>query len=369
MSKQSQASKEKSIRRTKTLFEIFLIVAVVAGGGYIVKGINERSETVGDSQHFAQPEEPEETTEEPDLNKVIYENHNVMTKEQFHGNLVLVNENYRYYSGDEKLVSINEMNEQKGRNIFSAVDDDVNGRMMIVEDVYEPMATMIYDFYNITQLSNILIYGAYRSTEFQQKLYDDDLAQTGAEESTRVAKAGFSEHESGLAFDFTTFPDYDYQGEGEYSWFTENCYKYGFIIRYPAGKENITKIQSEPWHFRYVGNPHAYYMTKNNLCLEEYIDMIIKNYYYQSDNHLQFTDENGQAYEIYYVLADDMTEVTTIPVPSGKKFEVSGTNVNGFIVTVYTDGETPVTPEIPQETTADPSAPSEQGELTTQALV
>ncbi|MDE5584147.1 MAG: M15 family metallopeptidase [Ruminococcus sp.] len=341
MSKQSQASKEKSIQRTKTLFEVFLIVAVIAGGGYIIKGINQRSETVGNSTHYAPPEisDEEESATEDETPKVIYENHNVMTKDEFHGNLILVNENYHYYSGDEKLVSITEMNEQKGRTLFSAVDDETNGKMMIVDEVYEPMASMIFDFYEATQLSNIIIYGAYRSKEFQQKLYEDDLAQTGREDSTRVAKAGYSEHESGLAFDFTTYPDYDYQGTGEYAWFTQNCYRYGFIIRYPEGKESITKIQSEPWHFRYVGKPHAYYMTKKNLCLEEYIDMIIKNYYYQSDSHLKFTDDEGQSYEIYFVLADDLTEITTIPVPSGKKFEVSGTNVNGFIVTVYMDGE------------------------------
>ncbi|MBO5105044.1 MAG: M15 family metallopeptidase [Ruminococcus sp.] len=339
MSKQSRISREKSIHRTKTLFEIFLTVSVIGAGGYIIKGIAERSQTVGYSQYYAEPETSEEE-ELPDPDKVIYETYNVPTKDKFHGNLILVNENYRYFSGDEKLVSINEMNAEKGRTLFSAVDPSETDKMMIVEDVYEPMASMIFDFYDATQISNILIYGAYRSTDFQQQLYEDDLAATGNEESTRVAKAGFSEHESGLAFDITTYPDYDYQGEGEYVWLTENCYKYGLIIRYPENKEQITKIQSEPWHFRYVGKPHAYYMTKNNLCLEEYIDMIITKYYYQNDEHLEFTDDNGNEYEVYFVLSDDASDVTTIPVPTGKKFEVSGTNVNGFIVTVYKNENT-----------------------------
>lgn len=339
MSKQSRISREKSIHRTKTLFEIFLTVSVIGAGGYIIKGIAERSQTVGYSQYYAEPETSEEE-ELPDPDKVIYETYNVPTKDKFHGNLIIVNENYRYFSGDEKLVSINEMNAEKGRTLFSAVDPSETDKMMIVEDVYEPMASMIFDFYDATQISNILIYGAYRSTDFQQQLYEDDLAATGNEESTRVAKAGFSEHESGLAFDITTYPDYDYQGEGEYVWLTENCYKYGLIIRYPENKEQITKIQSEPWHFRYVGKPHAYYMTKNNLCLEEYIDMIITKYYYQNDEHLEFTDDNGNEYEVYFVLSDDASDVTTIPVPTGKKFEVSGTNVNGFIVTVYKNENT-----------------------------
>lgn len=365
MSKQSRISREKSIHRTKTLFEIFLTVSVIGAGGYIIKGIAERSQTVGYSQYYAEPETSEEE-ELPDPDKVIYETYNVPTKDKFHGNLIIVNENYRYFSGDEKLVSINEMNAEKGRTLFSAVDPSETDKMMIVEDVYEPMASMIFDFYDATQISNILIYGAYRSTDFQQQLYEDDLAVTGSEESTRVAKAGFSEHESGLAFDITTYPDYDYQGEGEYVWLTENCYKYGLIIRYPENKEQITKIQSEPWHFRYVGKPHAYYMTKNNLCLEEYIDMIITKYYYQNDEHLEFTDDNGNEYEVYFVLSDDASDVTTIPVPTGKKFEVSGTNVNGFIVTVYKNENTeqPITEPttVPEEESTGESEASESTE-------
>ncbi|MDE6092972.1 MAG: M15 family metallopeptidase [Ruminococcus sp.] len=345
MSKPSKINREKSIRRTKTLFEIFITASIIGASGYIIKGIAERSHIVGNSQYYAEQEVPEEEQELPDPNKVIYETYNVPTKDKFHGNLILVNENYRYFSGDEKLVSINEKNEEKGRSLFHAVDPSETDKMLIVDEVYEPMASMIFDFYDATEISNILIYGAYRSTDFQQQLYDDALAMTGEEDSTRVAKAGFSEHESGLAFDLTTYPDYDYQGEGEYAWFTKNCYKYGLIVRYTEDKERITKIQSEPWHFRYVGLPHAYYMTKNNLCLEEYIDMIITKYYYQADQHLEFTDENGNEYEVYFVLSDDASEVTTIPVPTGKKFEVSGTNVNGFIVTVYKneDSAQPVT--------------------------
>lgn len=339
MSKRSQISKAKSIRRTKTLFEIAVTLSIICAGGYIIRGINERSQIVGESQHYAQPEsaETEPVTETLDTDKVIYETYTVPTTDKFHGDLILVNENYRYYSGDENLVSINECNEEKGRTLFRAVDSSDTDKMLIVDKVYEPMASMIFDFYDATELSNILIYGAYRSTEFQQALYDADLLETGAEESTRVAKAGCSEHESGLAFDLTTFPDYDFQGQEEYAWFTENCYKYGFIVRYPENKEQITKIQYEPWHFRYVGIPHAYYMTKNNLCLEEYINMIITQYYYQASEHLEFTDDNGNEYEVYFVLSDDTSDITTIPVPSGKKFEVSGTNVNGFIVTVYKD--------------------------------
>ena len=66
----------------------------------------------------------------------------------------------------------------------------------------------------------------------------------------------------------------DYTGTGECSWLNQNCYQYGFVVRFPEDKEELTGIDYEPWHFRYVGIPHAYMMTKNNLCLEEYISFL-----------------------------------------------------------------------------------------------
>jgi D-alanyl-D-alanine carboxypeptidase len=160
---------------------------------------------------------------------------------------------------------------------------------------------------------------------------------TGEEGSTRVAKPGFSEHETGYAFDLTETETGDYQGTGDYAWINENCYKFGFIERYKEEKTDLTKIQPEPWHFRYVGIPHAYYMTMNNLCLEEYINMLSQFVY--GEHHLEFTDENGKGYEIYFIPADMASETTNVPVPSGKKYDISGNNIDGFIVTLYKKGE------------------------------
>ena len=88
--------------------------------------------------------------------------------------------------------------------------------------------------------------------------------------------------------------------------------------------------------------------------------MVITQYYYQAEKHLEFTDNNGNEYEVYFVLSDDDSEITTIPVPTGKKFEISGTNVNGFIVTVYKneDTTTPPVTETP-ETTSEPMTETE----------
>jgi D-alanyl-D-alanine carboxypeptidase len=81
--------------------------------------------------------------------------------------------------------------------------------------------------------------------------------------------------------------------------------------------------------------------------MEEYLDMIEKEHPY-SGEHLEFTDDNGQAYEVYFVKSDDGSETTNVPVPADKKYEISGNNSTGFIVTVYKDKA-----EIPLERTTE----------------
>jgi D-alanyl-D-alanine carboxypeptidase len=258
----------------------------------------------------------------------------VDTKDKFRGDLILVNSDHQYFGGNEELVSITDMNTEKNIDFFSAVDSSYT----ILKNVYEPMAQMIQDFYDQYHNDKLIIYGSYRTTEFQQQLYDQDIADTGEETSTRVAKPGFSEHETGLAFDFTESENHDYDGTGDYAWLNANCYRYGFIVRYTEAKEKITKFRDEPWHFRYVGVPHAYYMDNHGLCLEEYIDLIREHPY--NKEHLEFADDQGNEYEVYFVASDDGAEKTSVPVPAGFKYDVSGNNVDGFIVTVYKNSKT-----------------------------
>lgn len=91
-----------------------------------------------------------------------------------------------------------------------------------------------------------------------------------------VAVPGTSEHATGLALDITS-ADYaqldDVQAEtAESKWFAENCWKYGFVLRYPPEKSDITGIVYEPWHYRYVGKEAAKEMTESKITLEEYVD-------------------------------------------------------------------------------------------------
>ena len=348
-------SKEKSIRRTKHLTELAVCAVLLTAGAFVIKGAIDRTETVSTTNIKSQeemtvPDTTEPVTEEQDPNKLIFENITVDSKDKYKGDLILVNNQHQYYStGQEDLVSILTLNDERGISYFGSVDYDYT----ILRPAYEAMVKMIGDFYDKYHYDNLIIYGSYRTTDFQRELYEADLAETGNEKSTRVAKPGFSEHESGYAFDFTTTPDYDFNGEGDYGWFAENCWKYGYILRYPQDKEHKTEIQYEPWHFRYCGIPHAYYMSKNGLCMEEYIEMLEKEHPY-SGEHLEFTDENGQSYEVYFVPSDDGAEQkTSVPVPAGLKYEISGNNYSGFIVTVYKDSAGSAAPDA--TTTAAPA--------------
>ena len=348
MSKQ-KISKEKSIRRAKTMTEAVISLVLVGTCAFFVKNTFSNMKDVGSSPYFDQNDiEIPDTTDVtvPDPNQTIYESFQVDTTDKFKGDLILVNEEHQYFGGDEDLVSITDMNYENEISCFTAVDSTYT----ILRRVYGPMAEMIQDFYDKYNNDTLIIYGSYRTTEFQQQLYEDDLAQSGDGESTRVAKPGFSEHETGLAFDFTESVNHDYNGTGDFAWINANCFKYGFIVRYTEAKQRLTKIQDEPWHFRYVGIPHAYYMDSKDLCLEEYIDLVREHPY--DGEHLEFSDNEGNDYEVYFVASDDGSEKTTVPVPTGTRYEISGNNVDGFIVTVY-KGQKPVVEEAPTKSFED----------------
>ncbi|WP_415930160.1 M15 family metallopeptidase [Zhenpiania hominis] len=126
---------------------------------------------------------------------------------------------------------------------------------------------------------SLFVRAGYRSEEDQEDLMEDKIeayrqegySQREAEHEAEkwVAKPGTSEHELGLAVDINAEGQTD--GNRLYQWLAEHSWKYGFILRYPAEKEEITGIDYEPWHFRYVGKQAAKEMYEQDLCLEEYV--------------------------------------------------------------------------------------------------
>lgn len=119
---------------------------------------------------------------------------------------------------------------------------------------------------------NIYASSGYRSYSDQKYIYDNYVRIDGIDKAdTYSARAGYSEHQTGLAIDLNTV-DMSFDGTSESNWLKDNCWKYGFIIRYPKDKENITGYMYEPWHIRYVGKELArvLYNNGNWLSLEEY---------------------------------------------------------------------------------------------------
>ena len=120
---------------------------------------------------------------------------------------------------------------------------------------------------------NIVAVSAYRSYDYQEKLYNNYVLDKGLYYADMAsARAGHSEHQTGLAIDVADMSlDYDnFESTKEFLWIKENAHRYGFIMRYPKAKFHITGFKYEPWHYRYVGIKEATYIYKNNLTLEEY---------------------------------------------------------------------------------------------------
>ena len=131
---------------------------------------------------------------------------------------------------------------------------------------------------------NIYAYSGYRSYERQDTIFKGYLnghmqndgmtyEQAFAMTSTYSQIAGASEHQTGLTMD-VNYTEQSFGATAEGKWLEQNCYKFGFIIRYPKDKENITNIEWEPWHLRYVGRYHAVKMHELNMCLEEYVEYL-----------------------------------------------------------------------------------------------
>lgn len=166
-------------------------------------------------------------------------------------------------------------------------------------------------------VNRFMISSGYRDEDEQEQLYRE-------KGSDYALPPGYSEHNLGLSMDIgSTQQSIDRSPEGK--WLKEHAWAHGFILRYPQDKTEITGIQYEPWHFRYVGQPHSMIMKELNLSLEEYLD-------YLKDQSNYRTTVEGKEYEIKYVpvTSKDME----IEIPAGSEYEISGNNVDGIIVTV-----------------------------------
>lgn len=173
----------------------------------------------------------------------------------------------------------------------------------------------------------------WRSAEEQQEIWDGSMRENGAEFTRKyVALPGCSEHQTGLAIDLALRadsidfirPEFPYDGICDR--FRALAADYGFVERYQSGKEDITGIAAEPWHFRYVGRPHARIMCDMGLCLEEYVEYL-RSYPYPE----RLLEVRGEIYEaeVGFAGARDALGLPDAP------YQVSGNNVDGYIYTLW----------------------------------
>lgn len=351
--KKKNAKKGDGGRRAADILLSVLVAAGIAGGGvYVASGIKPVSQN---NTYVSVPDAVPATEAPTDESKTIYQNEEHPNDEIYEGSLILVNGDTEYKSQNDDLVSVYDVISEKDCSSFSVRDIEVQTR----REVAEHLVDLMNAFYAETGDDNVVILSGYRTREEQQALYDEDLAATGETTSLLVAKPGHSEHETGLGMDLSLLDGVDYDGTGIYEWITEHCSEYGFILRYPEDKVDVTGIRYEPWHLRYVGTPHADYMMDQGLCLEEYMDLL-EQYPYAGE-HLIMSDRSGKLYEVYYVAEESEFVSTMVPVPNSMPYTVAGNNRSGFIVTVEIEavgnspvqetGETGETAETQEDTT------------------
>ena len=260
-----QSQQQKKQQQTKLLVLVLVVVLIGACAVLFLHGAGE-SETPED---VAPPEEIVDTDITSDANVTEPEVIVPVVSEEDSWKTVLVNNSHALADGYvPELVTVDNTNFK-----FDArAAEDLNA--MLQDARAEGLAPMICS--------------SYRAWERQTALFEKQVAKQQAtglsyEEAyekakTVVAYPGTSEHQTGLATDIVATSHQlldDSQAEtAEQQWLMENCWKYGFILRYPLGKSEYTGIIYEPWHYRYVGKEVAQYITENELCLEEYWQLV-----------------------------------------------------------------------------------------------
>lgn len=271
--------------------------------------------------------------EEEEERKRIEKNFDFITlyeSDIYAGDLVLVNADYQYKFDNvptvlesEEIVSVYE---HKTKDYYVS-DRNIRLSKRIIENLNAFFAEYKKTFSRV----DIMLNSAHRTYEQQEEMLASKIKQLGEEEGSRTAAvAGSSEHHTGLTFDICINSNGKYSafdGTGDYAWIAQNCHKYGLILRYPEHKSESTGILYEPWHYRYIGVPHSYYIYNNGLILEEYIEKV-KNYSFDK-KHLTITAD-AETYEVYFVKSEGAT--TSVPVMKNCEYRISGNNSDGFIV-------------------------------------
>lgn len=188
----------------------------------------------------------------------------------------------RLYQEKPELLVIANKERELAADYNPALRYICNGRLQAAAVMYDDLVALLHDAGDAGY--DYWIASGYRSRQRQQELIDADVAEfmaDGMSYEEALAKtleetlpAGHSEHETGLSLDIlcsgNTQMDASQAYEPGNRWLAEHCAEYGFILRYPADRENITGVSYEPWHFRYVGRDAAQFLAEKEITLEEF---------------------------------------------------------------------------------------------------
>ncbi|MGG4491231.1 VanY-A/VanY-F/VanY-M family D-Ala-D-Ala carboxypeptidase [Metabacillus idriensis] len=240
------------------------------------------------------------------------QNNKIAKDQVYQGNLLLVNKEYPVHQESIKADVVNLFIHKELIKGYELLNSDIK----LSEDVARKFSEMT----TAAEKEGVLhfsISSGFRGFDEQSVLYQE----MG---SDYALPPGYSEHNLGLSLDVgSTQMKMSEAPEGK--WIEENAWKYGFILRYPKDKTDVTGIQYEPWHIRYVGLPHSMIMKDKNLALEEYLD------YLKEEKNIS-ASVNEKKYTVSYY---SISHSSQIKVPENLNYEISGNNMDGVIVTLH----------------------------------
>ncbi len=222
--------------------------------------------------------EKDSSKEKEDPNQIVIPEENVMVTKEVNGRQEIQNP-------DNILSVVNKVNKLPLTYypedlvipyvVFSFGSQDVEKAYLRKE-----AADALEKMFAAAEAANIQLVAVsgFRSYERQKELFDAEVADKGETEARKwVAAPGESEHQSGLAMDISALNyggklDQGFENTPEFLWLKDNAHKYGFILRYPKGAEEITGYSYEPWHYRYVGVSAATEIHDRGITLEEYVN-------------------------------------------------------------------------------------------------
>ncbi|MEG2118206.1 MAG: D-alanyl-D-alanine carboxypeptidase family protein [Clostridia bacterium] len=308
-----------------TCFAVILIISAVIIFNYVLKNdepnvsdlsSQNNSLTLSETSSREQNEPISEEQSKPLI--LEFEKISMDSKQIHRGNLIVVNnENQYVFEPSESLIKISD---EKTAN-YKMGDLTLTLSKSIMKDLNDMLDALSKE----VSSKSLTISSGFRTYEQQNKIYNS------AKDKTKTMKPGGSDLHTGLSFSAWVYPSNEGKiSSGKFAWLDENCKNYGFIVRYPANKAAITGYDPKndsSTTYRYVGNVHAHLISLNNYCLEEYIEFV-KRFSY---NNYYTISYNEKDYAIYYCLSSG--DATTISVPKGCKYTISGDNIGGFIVT------------------------------------